>query len=371
MSSKIAIFIAIFLFFLSWCVPAVDGMVGFGVMVTSILYHFLIVPIPQMFPVWANLTFLLAVRCYFKESEMLETFESKAWMYDIITCVLMCIGFSTAIIKVNVGAVIWLYSGFFLILALALTKIPPSWDKIGLVLGIGLIVFLSFKIYQNESYVSKYQTGFKEEGLKHYLFRPKNSEYVIPTLTQVQQNNSYRWLNGQKVANDAVDLSSLINETIELDFNKTIDVPKSNNKKAECKLKQNNQHALYFPPRYIDNGYSWTRYFNSGNIAVGYPTQKEGTVIYRSKNIDSMHTVIQLIRKADQHILYQQTLLANGGYDGCTYEPKQYEQELNSVFELDSSSLNRKFGSFVSLEKFEAPEKLIEKCEWLNEYFYI
>ena len=64
MSSKIAIFIAIFLFFLSWCVPAVDGMVGFGVMVTSILYHFLIVPIPQMFPVWANLTFLLAVRCW-------------------------------------------------------------------------------------------------------------------------------------------------------------------------------------------------------------------------------------------------------------------------------------------------------------------
>lgn len=84
-----------------------------------------------------------------------------------------------------------------------------------------------------------------------------------------------------------------------------------------------------------------------------------------------MHTVIQLIRKADQHILYQQTLLANGGYDGCTYEPKQYEQELNSVFELDSSSLNRKFGSFVSLEKFEAPEKLIEKCEWLNESFNI
>ena len=90
MSSKIAIFIAIFLFFLSWCVPAVDGMVGFGVMVTSILYHFLIVPIPKVFPVWANLTFLLAVGCYFKESEMLETFESKAWMYGIVTCVLMC-----------------------------------------------------------------------------------------------------------------------------------------------------------------------------------------------------------------------------------------------------------------------------------------
>ena len=371
MSSKIAIFIAIFLFFLSWCVPAVDGMVGFGVMVTSILYHFLIVPIPKVFPVWANLTFLLAVGCYFKESEMLETFESKAWMYGIVTCVLMCIGFSTAIIKVNVGAVIWLYSGFFLILALALTKIPPFWDKIGLVLGIGLIVFLSFKLYKNESYVSKYQTGLQEEGLKQYLFRPKNSEYVIPTLTQVQQNNSYRWLNGQKVANDTVDLASLINETIELDFNKTIDVSKSKNKKAECKLKQNNQYALYFPPRYIDNGYSWRRYFNSGNIAVGYPTQHEGTVIYRSKNIDSMHTVIQLIRKADQHILYQQTLLANGGYDGCTYEPKQYEQELNSVFELDSSSLNRKFGSFVSLEKFEAPEKLIEKCEWVNESFNI
>lgn len=34
--------------------------------------------------------FLLAVGCYFKESEMLETFESKAWMYGIVTCVLMC-----------------------------------------------------------------------------------------------------------------------------------------------------------------------------------------------------------------------------------------------------------------------------------------
>ena len=123
---------------------------------------------------------------FFISSEMLGTFESKAWMYGIITCVLMCIGFSTAIIKVNVGAVIWLYSGFFLILALALTKIPPFWGKIGLVLGIGLIVFLSFKLYKYESYVSKYQTGLQEEGLKHYLFRSKDSEYVIPNLTQVQ-----------------------------------------------------------------------------------------------------------------------------------------------------------------------------------------
>ena len=359
MASKFSLYIAVFLFFLSWCLPAYEGVIGAGVMLMAFAYHFMIFPIPIVFPVWANVSFLLACKNY----QRYPVQSGKGQNYAAITFVLMLIGVISASSKINAGALVWLLSSIFLLASFGFKRIAEAYARILLLALIILMLTGACLLYVYEKQQSRYQSP-RSFDLKHYLFKPKDSQAEIPLLTQVQQNNAYRI--SQKIPADpqALDLAFLLQETVELDFGETLYIPSDKNKKLNCSLKPNQQHDLFYPPKYLQDGYAWVRYFNSGDVAVGHPSNAQGAVIYRAKNLDPQHTLLQLIRKSDQHVLYEQKLLVDSGFEKCSYFPKGYKQELNAVFELDAGSLDREFGSFIPHARLDELEQLTEQCSW-------
>lgn len=334
-------------------------MIGAGVMLVAFAYHIMIFPILWVFPVWANVTFFLAWQHYLNDALN----SDKAQIYATITFVLMLVGVCSASSKMNVGALVWLASSIFLLSSFSLKKIEEIYARILLLVLIVMILLGAYFLYAHEKNQSRYQS-LQNFDLKHNLFKRKDSNIEIPQLTQVQQNNANRVLNKHSIDTNALDLTVLLNETIELDFGETLYVPSNQNKTLNCSLKPGQQHDLFYPPKYLQDGYAWIRYFNSGNVAVGSPSNAQGTIIYRAKNLDSQHTLLQLIRKSDQHVIYEQKLLVDSGFDKCSYFPKGYEGELNSVFELDRSSPYRKFGSFKPRATLDALEQLTEQCSW-------
>ncbi|MGA8882185.1 MAG: hypothetical protein WB445_00965 [Acinetobacter sp.] len=359
MASKFSLYIAVFLFFLSWCLPAYEGMIGAGVMLTAFVCHFMIFPIFIVFPVWANVSFLLACKNY----QRYPVQSGKGQNYAAITFVLMLIGVISASSKINAGALVWLLSSIFLLASFGFKRIAEAYARILLLALIILMLIGACLLYVYEKKQSRYQSP-RSFDLTHYLFKPKDSQVEIPLLTQVQQNNHYRI--AQKIPADpqALDLAFLLQEAVELDFGETLYIPSNKDKKLNCSLKPNQQHDLFYPPKYLQDGYAWIRYFNSGDVAVGHPSNAQGAVIYRAKNLDPQHTLLQLIRKSDQHVLYEQKLLVDSGFEKCSYFPKGYKQELNAVFELDAGSLDRKFGSFIPHARLDELEQLTEQCGW-------
>lgn len=367
MASKISFCIAVFLFFLSWCLPAYEGIIGVGVMLTAFAYHFMIIPIPTVFPVWANLTFLLAFKHYLKiDVDREEEHLSKVWMYITVTFFLMLVGVLTSLNKLNVGALIWLLSSIFLICAIALKKLLERYARVCLVAIVLMVGMLAIKIYKYEIYIAQYQIG-QSQGLKHYLFRGKDTKMEIPSLVQVEQNHSTRILNREKVDDQARDMITLIGETIEVDFNNVISVPTFSHKQASCELEPNQQHTLLYPIQYLEKGYYWRKYFNSGAVAIGIPTQQKATILYHATNLDSNHTQIKIIRKVDQHVLYEQRLVTQAEYTGCHYEPRGYASELNTAFELGLNPFEIKNNGFIPHGKFKTNEVLVAGCSWKKE----
>lgn len=364
MASKISFYIAVFLFFLSWCLPAYEGIIGVGVMLTAFAYHFMILPIFIVFPVWANLTFLFTLKYYIKSSPA----SDLGSIYAAVTFALMFIGVAMSLNKLNVGALVWLASSIFLMCAFTLKKISEIYARIILVAVISIFTFLAIQLYLYTVDEAKFQTTQSQElGLKRYLFRGKDSDFNVPALTQVSQNHSTRILNREKVDDQARDMITLIGETIEVDFNNVISVPTFSHKQASCELEPNQQHTLLYPIQYLEKGYYWRKYFNSGAVAIGIPTQQKATILYHATNLDSNYTQIKIIRKVDQHVLYEQRLVTQAEYTGCHYEPRGYASELNTAFELGLNPFEIKNNGFIPHGKFKTNEVLVAGCSWKKE----
>ena len=126
MASKFSLYIAVFLFFLSWCLPAYEGMIGAGVMLMAFVCHFMIFPIFIVFPVWANISFLLACKNYQRYPLQSE----KGRNYAVITFALMLIGVISAASKINAGALVWLLSSIFLLASFGFKRIAEAYARI-------------------------------------------------------------------------------------------------------------------------------------------------------------------------------------------------------------------------------------------------
>lgn len=238
MSSKISFYIALFLFFFSWCVPAVEGAIGIGVMFMAFFSHIFIVPILKVFPVWANITFLIACRHYYKSFKE-PNYRIKALVYAVITTILMICGVcdTTVSHKLNTGALIWLASSIFLLSGICMRAIPEKYARLSLLILIMIFCYTSFKVYQytidERQYLSTEKLrGAEDDGL---LFLGKDLDQKMPVLNKVIQNNAKRernkdntfiqifkfnFQNNQKLDTAKVfDLSSLSDGKVQIDFN--------------------------------------------------------------------------------------------------------------------------------------------------------
>lgn len=192
MASKISLYIAIFLYLLSLCIPAINDTLGINVIWMAILGHIVLIGIPFAFPAWANLTFYFAIKHYYKYLKLKDSthFESGAAL-ALLTLVLMFLGVMIGFNRLNSGALVWLISGVFLLLAFLLKKLKPWLANLFLFLIVILSFFTANHIYQKERDVSKHQL-VKYKGLHHYLFKEKETDDPVPALVQVVQNHAKR-----------------------------------------------------------------------------------------------------------------------------------------------------------------------------------
>jgi hypothetical protein len=107
------VLLSIILMIMSWCIPAYDDAKGYEVVYASLLFHIFIIPIPIVFPVWANVTYYYSIFLFFKGD-----LKTKRWSY--ITLAVMVYGLLSISLNtkpVLAGAYIWVISGLILCIA--------------------------------------------------------------------------------------------------------------------------------------------------------------------------------------------------------------------------------------------------------------
>lgn len=214
--------------------------------------------IPFAFPAWANLTFYFAIKHYYKYLKLKDSthFELGAAL-ALLTLVLMLLGVMMRLNKLNAGALVWLVSGVFLLLAFLLKKLKPWLANLILVLIVALSVVAANHIYQKEQDVSKHRL-VHYKGLHHYLFKEKETDDPVPELVQVVQNHDKRLKATGKIKlpidKNAIDLAMLQGERIEIDFDEVVYPKLTQDQKAVCQLQPFQQYPLHYPKRYWEEG---------------------------------------------------------------------------------------------------------------------
>lgn len=338
----------------------------------AILGHIVLIGIPFAFPAWANLTFYFAIKHYYKYLKLKDSthFESGAAL-ALLTLVLMLLGVVIRFNKLNAGALVWLVSGVFLLLAFLLKKLKPWLANLILVLIIALSVVAANHIYQKEQDISKHRLVY-DKGLHHYLFKEKETDDAVPELVQVVQNHDKRLKATGKpklpIDKNAIDLAMLQGKRIEIDFDEVVYPKLTQDQKAMCQLQPHQQYPLHYPKRYWEEGYEWHRWDYPRKYAIGELKPNVSSIIYRSKRIDEQHSAVQLIRKSDNKILYEKKLLAYPYDKGCRYVPDLYAYELQSVFDLlfdDTPPFEEHLAALKAIPEFN--ETLIPNCTWEKE----
>lgn len=372
MASKISLYIAIFLYILSLCIPAAEDTLGITVIFMAILGHILLIGIPFAFPAWANVTFYFAIQWYFKSLKSNDStdYDSGAAL-ALLTVSLMLIGIFIKFSKLNAGAVIWLVSGVFLLLAFLLKKLKPRLANVCLIVIILSCFIAAIYLYVKEKDVSKYQL-LRYPGIHQYLFKEKESEMIVPDLVQVIQNHPTRLkATGKRrlpIDKNAIDLAMLQGERIEIDFDEVVYPKLVQGQKALCQLQPHQQYVLQYPKRYWEEGYEWHHQSYLSEFVIGESKPNSASIIYRSQRLDEQHSLVQLIRKSDQKILYEQKLLAVPFEKGCRYSPDLYASELKSVFDLlfdDRPSFEERYAALKAIPEYK--ETLTTGCTWQKE----
>lgn len=359
-ASNIAIYIALALFFLSWCLPVGREEVGFLFMLHAVFAHILIIPIIKAFPVWANFTFLWALRYHFDQDISPKLRSEKVFFYAQVTIACMFFGMLMRMDEIRIGVLVWLISGLFLICGLSiqkLTAVRAYFILSGLIFS---VVIFSFLLYQHEKENIAYQTQYKESDWHHVFFKGKDTDAKV--YKESKEIHSFEDEKGSVFSVKDLDISD-----IEVKFNPLFPpLEKYSTTPTDCDLAPNQQHFIHYPLDYVEDGYQWRQYFVSGSVSVGYPTEKTGKIIYQAQNIDEKYTELKIFRRDTQQILYEQRLLRNVDssryVDGrnCYYEPRA-NLFLEKVF-ADGKDINVK--AYAVAGQFAQSETLQPTCTW-------
>lgn len=132
---------------------------------------------------------------------------------------------------------------------------------------------------------------------------------------------------------------------------------------------------MHYPKQYWEEGYEWTYPFYIRDIAIAVPKRNQATVMYRANRLDKRRTLVQVIRKSDQKVLYEQKLVTVPEGNGCAYAPYLYAGELEAGFKLlvdETPSFDVSYAKKKSRPEYQ--EILTADCTWEkekhNQYYF-
>ena len=379
-ASRLSLYLAIALYVSSLCLPAVDGAFGAQIVFAAILGHILLIGIPFAFPAWANVLFYLAVKKYFQHEKQpdAEVFHSGL-VWSIVGFMLMIIGILIGLTKgIQIGALLWLLSGIFLVFAFIFQKMPAWLGGTIFLLTLTLSVILIAKTFNEAVDIEQYQS---QSSSKHAstLFDKKTTDLPVPKLTQVVQNHPTRNKGTghppPPIDRNAVDLSVLKDQRIEVQFAQMVPTSLYGTSETVCQMGLQQQYFIHYPKMFWENGYEWQHLYSNWELelAVGRLKENDTSILYRSTRLDDRHTRLELINKNNQQILYTQDLLIQPFKNGCLYLPAFYEAELESAFQLlkDEKLPHEQHYALIDAKpRYE--ETLDTTCQWekihANEY---
>ena len=368
-------YISIGLMACSWCLQALGGSKGYDVVGMALIAHITIVGIGLAFPVWANVTFVLSCIYYLENTEKTN---KKAKLLSFITIFMMMIGCLIALTTDGIawGAIIWLFSGIVLCIAISLRQKILNVTIAVVLLSLLFIstFFLNFLSLSSKKYVTsnmwEHARGTLFVGLKYF----NNQEKIeIPSLNYVKTNDQDRIDIGDQRHHQQYDLSALNGKLIELDSNKVI-YSADFVVKGICPMQTGQNLAIQLPLMYLQHGFKWKLYafgnINNGQFAVGVSSREKADYIYTIKALREEEAQLTIKNAASQHILYTQKLVPF--YDAqnkqCKYEPSVYKKELNSQFiqtdGVSNNVLNNKGWQYKFNDETLKNEVLSRGCDW-------
>lgn len=371
-ASRLSLYLAIALFLSSLCLPAVQGAFGIQIIFAAILGHILLIGIPFAFPAWANWLFYLAVKKYFQHKKQPDADLFDHAVVQAFFCfVLMILGILIAMSKgIQIGALLWLLSGVFLILAFVLQKIPTWIGLLVFFILLSLSVIYIPKFFKEAVNTAQYQSELSST-LASTLFDKKTTDLPVPKLTQVMQNHQTRNKGMGKspppIDQNAVDLSALKDQRIEVQFDQMVPTSLHDTPQITCQMEPQQQYFISYPKVFWENGYEWQHLYSNSelDLAVGHLKENDTSILYRSTRLDHRHTRLELINKQNQQILYTQDLLIQPFKNGCVYLPASYKAELESAFKLlkDEKLPHEQHYALINAKpRYE--ETLDTTCQW-------
>lgn len=312
--------------------------------------------------------FILPSKKFFQHEKQpdAELFDT-AVVQAFLCLVLMILGILIAMSKgIQIGALLWLLSGVFLILAFAFQKIPTWIGLLVFFLLLSLSVIYIPKVFKEAVDIAQYQT---EPSSK--LFDKKTTDLPLPKLTQVVQNHQTRHKGTGKspppIDQNAVDLSVLKDQRIEVQFDQMVPTSLYDAPEVTCQMGNQLQYFIRYPKVFWQNGYEWQHLYSNWELglAIGRLKENDTSILYRSTRLDDRHTRLELINKQNQQILYTQDLLIQPFKNGCVYLPASYKAELESAFKLlknEKLPHEQHYALIDAKSRYE--ENLDTTCQW-------